>query len=107
MSRFVRWRGQLGHTKTVLGEKVREALASVLPITAIVLALCFTLSPVPVDVLLAFLAGAVLLIIGMGFLNSCADSMWICVNGYTCLVLRHIIKKQEQLLSALQGGLNL
>lgn len=35
------------------------------------------------------------------------SSMWSCVNGYTSQVLRHIIKKQEQLLSALQGGLNL
>ena len=73
MSRFVRWRGQLGHTKTVLGEKVREALASVLPITAIVLVLCFTVSPLPADILLAFLLGAVLLITGMGFFTLGAD----------------------------------
>ena len=39
----------------VLGEKVREALASVLPITVIVLILCFTIAPVPTDILLAFL----------------------------------------------------
>ena len=44
----------MGRTKTILGEKVREALASVLPITAIVLALCVTVAPLPVDVLLAF-----------------------------------------------------
>ena len=68
-----RWREQMGRTKTVLGEKTREALASVLPITAIVLALCFTISPVPADVLLAFLAGAVLLILGMGFFTLGAD----------------------------------
>ena len=68
-----RWREQMGRTKTVLGEKTREALASVLPITAIVLALCFTISPVPTDVLLAFLAGAVLLILGMGFFTLGAD----------------------------------
>ena len=34
----------------VLGEKVREALASVLPITVIVLILCFTIAPVPTDI---------------------------------------------------------
>ena len=68
-----RWREQMGRTKTVLGEKTREALASVLPITTIVLALCFTISPVPTDVLLAFLAGAVLLILGMGFFTLGAD----------------------------------
>ena len=58
----------------VLGEKVREALASVLPITVIVLILCFTIAPVPTDILLAFLVGAVLLIIGMGFFTLGADT---------------------------------
>ena len=74
MSSFGRWRDQVGHTKTILGEKVREALASVLPITAIVLALCLTLSPLPVDILLAFLTGAVLLIVGMGFFTLGAEA---------------------------------
>lgn len=58
----------------VLGEKVREALASVLPITIIVLILCFTVAPVPTDILLAFLVGAVLLIVGMGFFTLGADT---------------------------------
>ena len=62
-----RWKERLGRTKVVLGEKVQEALASVLPITVIVLVLCFTVAPVPTDILLSFLVGAVLLIIGMGF----------------------------------------
>ena len=44
------WRERLGQTRTILGEKVREALASVLPITLIVLALCFTAAPVPTHV---------------------------------------------------------
>ena len=64
----------MGRTKTVLGEKVREALASVLPITAIVLVLCLTVAPLPVDALLAFLAGAVLLILGMGFFTLGAEA---------------------------------
>ena len=74
MGVFSRWRDQMGRTKTVLGEKVREALASVLPITAIVLALCVTISPLPVDILLAFLTGAVLLIVGMGFFTLGAEA---------------------------------
>ena len=57
MGRLGHWRDRMGRTRTVLGEKVREALASVLPITAIVLALCFTISPVPTDTLLAFFDG--------------------------------------------------
>mgnify|MGYP001050081274 FL=1 len=68
-----RWREKIGNTRTILGEKVREALASVLPITAIVLALCFTISPVPTDTLLAFLMGAVLLIAGMGLFTLGAE----------------------------------
>ena len=66
--------GRLSKTKIILGEKVREALASVLPITAIVLVLCLTVSPLPVDILLAFLAGAVLLIVGMGFFTLGAET---------------------------------
>ena len=61
-------------TRTILGEKVKEALASVLPITAIVLVLCFTVAPVPTEVLLAFLVGAVLLIVGMGLFTLGADT---------------------------------
>jgi hypothetical protein len=74
MGRLGRWKSRMGRTKTILGEKVREALASVLPITAIVLVLCFTVAPLPVDVLLAFLAGAVLLILGMGFFTLGAEA---------------------------------
>jgi hypothetical protein len=69
-----RWKEKLGRTRMVLGEKVREALASVLPITVIVLILCFTIAPVPTDILLAFLVGAVLLIVGMGFFTLGADT---------------------------------
>ncbi len=74
MGRLGRWKDRMGRTKTVLGEKVREALASVLPITAIVLVLCLTVAPLPVDALLAFLAGAVLLILGMGFFTLGAEA---------------------------------
>lgn len=41
-----------------LKEKTREALTSVLPITAIVLVLSLTLAPMPVSSLMLFLAGA-------------------------------------------------
>ena len=48
-------------------EKLKEALEAVLPIIGIVLVLCFTIAPVSPGILLAFLAGAVLLIVGMMF----------------------------------------
>ena len=74
------WQSRIGQTKTVLGEKVREALASVLPITLIVLFLCFTAAPVPTDVLLAFLMGAVLLILGMGLFTLGADTAMLPIG---------------------------
>ena len=49
-----------------LKEKLKESLTSVLPITLIVLALSLTLVPMEVGTLALFLAGAALLILGMG-----------------------------------------
>ena len=59
--------------KKKLAEKIREALSSVLPITAIVLLLSFTLAPLPVGTMMMFLMGAVMLIMGMGFFSLGAD----------------------------------
>ena len=56
-----------------LREKVMEALSSVLPITAILLALSVTVVPIPIGTVLLFLAGAVLLILGMGLFSLGAD----------------------------------
>ena len=64
---------RFSQTRTILNEKVKEALASVLPITVIVLLLCFSVAPVPTEVLLAFLMGAVMLIVGMGLFTLGAD----------------------------------
>ncbi|MDR2514255.1 MAG: DUF1538 domain-containing protein [Christensenellaceae bacterium] len=49
---------------TVLKDKFIEALRSVLPITVIVLLLCFTVTPIESGALLAFLFGAALLVVG-------------------------------------------
>ena len=59
---------------TLLQDKFREALTSVLPITAIVLLLCFTIAPIPNNMLVSFLTGAVMLIIGMAFFTLGADT---------------------------------
>ncbi|MDE7358320.1 MAG: DUF1538 domain-containing protein, partial [Lachnospiraceae bacterium] len=48
-------------------EKLREALVAVLPIIVIVLLLCFSVAPISPSILLCFLIGAVLLILGMMF----------------------------------------
>ncbi len=51
--------------KEKLQEKLKETLKAVLPIIAIVLVLCFSIAPVESGILLAFLLGAVFLVIGM------------------------------------------
>jgi hypothetical protein len=57
----------------ILKEKIREAFASVLPITAIVLIAGIFLTPMPSGTVLMFLAGAALLIVGMGLFTLGAD----------------------------------
>ena len=56
-----------------LREKWQEALKAVLPIVAIVLLLSVTLAPMPASILLAFLAGALLLLVGMMFFTLGAE----------------------------------
>lgn len=50
-------------------EKLTETLQAVLPILAIVLLLCFSIAPIPPSILMTFLIGAFLLIIGMILFN--------------------------------------
>jgi hypothetical protein len=57
----------------ILQEKIMEAFASVLPITLIVLVASVVLVPIPSGTILMFLAGATLLVIGMGFFTMGAD----------------------------------
>ena len=59
--------------KKMFFEKFREAAASVLPITLIVAVMCFSFVPVTTDLLLAFLVGAVMLIVGMGLFTMGSD----------------------------------
>ena len=60
--------------QTLLHDKFQESIASVLPITIIVLLLCFTVAPIPNNMLVSFLMGAVLLIVGMAFFTLGADT---------------------------------
>lgn len=59
--------------QTKLTEKFEEALKAVLPIIGIVLLLSFTIAPLPPSILLLFLFGGVLLIIGMMFFTLGAE----------------------------------
>ena len=68
--------------KTVLLEKIKESFASVLPVTIITLLLVLTIAPVLAGTLLSFLAGAVLLIIGMGLFSLGSDMSMITMGEY-------------------------
>lgn len=56
-----------------LHEKVMESLKSVIPITLIVAALCFTVAPISNDIFVMFVVGAICLILGMGIFTLGAD----------------------------------
>lgn len=56
-----------------LKEKWQEAVSAVLPIIGIVLLLCFAVAPISPSILLCFLMGAVLLLVGMMFFTLGAE----------------------------------
>ena len=59
--------------RSVLLEKLKEAVASVLPIVTIVAVLCLLWVPLRTDLMLSFLIGSVFLVIGMGLFSVGAD----------------------------------
>ena len=59
--------------RTILIEKLKESLSSVLPVTLIIFVLCFTIAPVPNGIMMAFVLGAVMLIAGMSLFTLGAD----------------------------------
>ena len=62
----------LNHSK--FQEKFTETIKAVFPILAIVLVLCFTITPIPPSILVTFLIGAVMLILGMLLFNVGVES---------------------------------
>ena len=56
-----------------LGEKIRESLASVLPISAVVLLLSITIAPLSAGTMVMFVFGALMLILGMGLFTVGVD----------------------------------
>ena len=60
--------------RNLLKDKMQEAVSSVLPITLIVLMLCFTITPIPNSMLVSFAFGAVMLTVGMAFFTLGADT---------------------------------
>ncbi|MBQ9534659.1 MAG: DUF1538 domain-containing protein [Clostridia bacterium] len=62
------------NNKTILREKLRESVLSVLPIAVIIMALCFTVAPVSTDLMLSFFIGTALLIVGMALFSLGAET---------------------------------
>ncbi|MBE6570535.1 MAG: DUF1538 domain-containing protein [Ruminococcaceae bacterium] len=68
--------------RTILREKIHESLTSVLPVTVIVLLLCFTVTPVSGGMLMTFLCGAVMVIVGMGLFTLGAETAMTPMGEY-------------------------
>ena len=70
------------YQKQVLLEKLREAAASVLPISLIVLAICFVLVPVDTGLMLSFVLATAMLILGMGLFTLGAEMSMSRIGNY-------------------------
>ena len=70
------------YQKEVLFEKLREAAASVLPISLIVLLICFVLVPVDTGLMLSFLLATAMLILGMGLFTLGAEMSMSKIGNY-------------------------
>lgn len=68
--------------KTILHEKLMESVRSVLPIAAIVAATCFLVVPVTPDLMLSFLIGTALLILGMGLFSFGSEKSMTLIGTY-------------------------
>ena len=60
-------------TKTILLEKIKESVASVLPVSLIILLLSFTICPLPNSIFISFIFSVFLMIFGMGLFTLGVD----------------------------------
>lgn len=70
------------HDRTILLEMIKQSFSSIMPITAIILLLCFTICPIESGTFLAFIMGALLLVVGMGLFSLGADSAMTPIGNY-------------------------
>jgi hypothetical protein len=64
-------------TQTILMEKIKESLASVLPVSLIILLLSFTVTPLPNAVFISFIFGTFFMIFGIGLFTLGVDKSMI------------------------------
>ncbi len=67
---------------TVLKEKMIESTKSVLPISAIVLLLCLSVSPIEISVFTSFIFGSVMLTVGIGLFTLGAETSMTPMGEY-------------------------
>ena len=68
--------------KSRLNAKLREGVAAVLPIALIVMLLCFTITPISTDLMLAFVIGTAMLIVGLGLFTYGAEASMTPMGSY-------------------------
>ena len=68
--------------KTILKEKLIESAKSVLPISAIVLLLCFTVAPIDISAFTSFIFGSALLIFGISLFTLGAETSMTPMGEY-------------------------
>lgn len=68
--------------KTILVEKIKESLSSVLPVAAIVFLLLVTIAPVSASILISFILGTLMLVVGMGFFTLGAQMSMMPMGQY-------------------------
>ncbi len=74
--------GFIRNDKTIISAKIKEAFGSVMPITAIVLLLCFSIAPIDSGMMLPFILGALLVVVGMGLFTLGADVAMTPIGEY-------------------------
>ena len=91
-------------TRTLLTEKIRESLVSVLPIIAIVTLLCLFLVPMQPTLLLTFLIGALMIVVGLGLFSLGAERSMTIIGSKIGTALTKIGKLPVIILVAFALG---
>ena len=91
-------------TRTLLAEKIRESLVSVLPIIIIVTLLCLFLVPMQPNLLLTFLIGALMIVVGMGLFSLGAERSMTVIGAKIGTALTKVGRLPVILLAAFALG---
>lgn len=91
-------------TRILLTEKIRESLVSVLPIIAIVTLLCLFLVPMQPTLLLTFLIGALMIVVGLGLFSLGAERSMTIIGSKIGTALTKIGKLPVIILVAFALG---